>query len=167
MGNGRTSAAAVNMWAGLLDPGRHTDLPWFPRSSDHQNKAPPSRSSRSDEGPGRRALAQPSDMFDSTPPRGGRSISYRPFDAGRGGLRPSTRLRLALRAARRRRYGYAALRVLRRGLARAVADHVARSIGAAPYASEIEAIRDLYRRGLSELLRRFGRLDLSDERARP
>jgi hypothetical protein len=81
-------------------------------------------------------------------------------------LRPSTRLRLALRAARRRRYGYAALRVLRRGLRDAVADHVARSIGPARYASELDDIRALYRRGLRDLLRRFGRLDLADERAR-
>jgi hypothetical protein len=44
--------------------------------------------------------------------------------------------------------------------------HVARSIGDAPYASELEAIRELYRRGLRELLRRFGRLDLGDPRAR-
>jgi len=81
--------------------------------------------------------------------------------------RPSTRLRLALRAARRRRYGYAALRVLRRGLTRALADHIERSIGVGRYASELEEIRVLYRRGLAELLRRFGHLDLADERARP
>jgi hypothetical protein len=48
-----------------------------------------------------------------------------------------------------------------------VADHVARSIGPRPYASEIEEIRTLYRRGLAELLRRFDRLDLADERAVP
>ena len=82
-------------------------------------------------------------------------------------LRPSTRLRFALRAARRRRYGYAALRVLRRGLGAAVRDHLARSIADRPYASELEAIRILYARGLRELVRRFGRLDLSDVRARP
>jgi hypothetical protein len=80
---------------------------------------------------------------------------------------PSAKLRLALKAARRRRYGYAALRVLRRGLARAVATHIERSIDARPYASEMEEIRTLYRRGLAELLRRFDRLDLADERAMP
>lgn len=94
------------------------------------------------------------------------NISYRPFDAPRG-PRPSTRLKLALRAARRRRYGYAALRVLRRGLAAAVRAHLDRSCGAGPYASEYDQIWALYRRGLAELLRRFDRLDLADERARP
>lgn len=47
-------------------------------------------------------------------------------------LNPSTRLKIAIRAARRRRYGYAALRVLRRGLRAAVADHFERSTGRAP-----------------------------------
>lgn len=82
-------------------------------------------------------------------------------------LRPVTRLKLAMRAARRRRYGYASLRVLRRGLAAAVEDHVRRSIGAEPYVSEIEAIRSTFARALRDHFRRFGRLDLSDERARP
>ena len=106
-------------------------------------------------------------MPESTTPPAGRSISYRPFDAGRRGPRPSTRLKLALRAARRGRYGYAALRVLRRGLSAAVAEHLARSIGAGPYESERDQIHTLYRRGLKELLSRFGRLDLADERSRP
>ena len=97
----------------------------------------------------------------TTPPRG-RSISYRSFGPG-----PAARLRLALRAARRRRYAYAALRVLRRGLRAAVAVHVARSIGDAPYASELSNVRIAYRRGLAELLRRFGRLNLADPRAEP
>lgn len=82
-------------------------------------------------------------------------------------MRPATRLRVALRAARRRRYGYAALRVLRRGLSIAVRDHVERSVSPAPYASEWDEIYGLFRRGLAELLRRFGRLDLSDPRAQP
>jgi hypothetical protein len=43
---------------------------------------------------------------------------------------PAGRLKLAVKAARRRRYGYAALRVLRRVLARAMVSHIERSIGA-------------------------------------
>jgi hypothetical protein len=77
------------------------------------------------------------------------------------------RLRVALRAARRRRYGYAALRVLRRGMAAAVARHFERSIGPRPYASQLAEIRALYRRGLSDLCRRFPRLDFADERSLP
>jgi hypothetical protein len=49
----------------------------------------------------------------------------------------------------------------------AVAVHVARSIGDAPYASELSNVRIAYRRGLAELLRRFGRLNLADPRAEP
>jgi hypothetical protein len=48
-----------------------------------------------------------------------------------------------------------------------VASHVARSIGDAPYASELGDVRLAYQRGLAELLRRFGRLDLADPRAEP
>ena len=82
-------------------------------------------------------------------------------------MRPSVRLRVAFRAAKRRRYGYAALRVLRRGLAAAMAAHLERSIGPASYASELEQIRGLYVYALRELRRRFPSLDLGDERARP
>lgn len=84
-------------------------------------------------------------------------------------MRPSTRIKFALRAALRRRYGYAALRVLRRAVGRAVADHVERSIGARPYAGsgEPEAIAAWYRRGLRRLLDRWPALDLTDERSRP
>jgi len=84
-------------------------------------------------------------------------------------LRPSTYVQLAIRAARRRRYGYAALRVLRRGLRRAIAEHFARSIGPAPYASEVDEIRARYSRGVAELLRKFPALGfhLDDERAKP
>lgn len=81
--------------------------------------------------------------------------------------RPSTRLRLAIRAARRRRYGYAALRVVRRGLAAAMAGHLERSVGLASYASQLHTIETLYWRALRELRRRFPSLDLADERARP
>lgn len=84
-------------------------------------------------------------------------------------MRPSTRIRFALRAALRRRYGYAALRVLRRGVARAVVDHFERSVGARPYAGsgEARAIGAEYQRALHQVLRRWPALDLSDERAQP
>ncbi len=82
-------------------------------------------------------------------------------------LRPTTRLVLAVRAARRRRYAYAALRVLRRGLAAAVEAHIAASVGARPYATELGRIRALYVLGLGELRARFGRIPFDDERADP
>jgi hypothetical protein len=82
-------------------------------------------------------------------------------------LRPSTYVRFALRAARRRRYGYAALRVLRRGVARAAAAHLEASVGPRPYASDGDAIYAAYRRALAELIRRFPSLDVADERSRP
>ncbi len=81
---------------------------------------------------------------------------------------PLVRLGLARRAARRRRYAYAALRVIRRGLARAMEAHNARSIGPAPYSSELENIRSLYAKSIAELRKRFGAsLDFSDERSKP
>lgn len=82
-------------------------------------------------------------------------------------LRPSTYVRFALRAARRRRYGYAALRVLRAGVRRAVAAHLAASVGDRPYSSDGEAIYAVYRRALGELRRRFPALDPTDERSEP
>jgi hypothetical protein len=84
-------------------------------------------------------------------------------------MRPSTRVRFALRAALRRRYGYIALRVLRRGVARAVADHIERSIGPRPYAGtgEYGAIVAAYTRAMRRLRARWPDLDLTDERSRP
>jgi hypothetical protein len=82
-------------------------------------------------------------------------------------LTPVGRLRVARQAAKRRRYGYAALRVLRRGLKAAVANHVARSIGDRPYVSQLADLRADYQRALRDHLKRFGRLDLSDPRAAP
>jgi len=77
-------------------------------------------------------------------------------------LRPRTRVRIALRAALRRRYGYAALRVLRRGLASAIALHFERSVGAAPYAGrgELDAIRAAYARAIRRLRKRWPRIDV-------
>lgn len=82
-------------------------------------------------------------------------------------IRPSTRIKIALRAALRRTYGYAALRVLRRGIARAFADHQVRTLGSLPYTGSVEreAIRTSYARGIRKLMRRWPRLDLLDPRA--
>lgn len=82
-------------------------------------------------------------------------------------MRPATRIKLALRAALRRRYGYASLRVLRRGVRAAVADHRRRELGAAPYASEFDQIAASYWRALVRLRRRWPSLDLADPRAEP
>jgi len=82
-------------------------------------------------------------------------------------VNPMTKLIVAGRAARRRRYGYAALRVLRRGLGRALVAHLERSIGPKPYASQLEAIRRRYRHELLWLLRRFPSLDMADPRGVP
>ncbi len=82
---------------------------------------------------------------------------------------PLATLKVAARAAKRRRYAYAALRVLRRGLGRAMEKHIARSCNPMkPYITELRQIRELYARAYTDLFRKFGhRLDLGDERARP
>jgi hypothetical protein len=79
-------------------------------------------------------------------------------------MRPATRIRFALRAALRRRYGYAALRVLRRAVARAVVIHLER-----PYSGTgvPEELAKEYSRALRVLLRRWPNLDFTDERSRP
>jgi len=82
-------------------------------------------------------------------------------------LRPSTYVKLAARAARRRRYGYAALRMLRAGVRRAVDAHLAASIGDRRYVSDADAIYARYRAALRELRDRFPCLDPSDERSEP
>ena len=82
-------------------------------------------------------------------------------------MKPATRLRIALRAALRRRYGYAALRQLRRGVGRAISEHRKRELGPAPYASEADEIASAYRRALLKLSRRWPSLRLDDPRALP
>jgi hypothetical protein len=84
-------------------------------------------------------------------------------------LRPSTYLRAGLRRALGRRYGYAALRTIRRALAGALARHERLTFGAAPYegAGELDAIAVAYWRALLRLRRRWPDLNLEDERARP
>lgn len=83
-------------------------------------------------------------------------------------MRPSARIRIAARSALRRRYGYAALRHLRRGVSRALEAHRAASIGARAYAGEPElAIRTSIAAALRKLLKRWPALNLSDPRSRP
>jgi hypothetical protein len=77
------------------------------------------------------------------------------------------RIKLALRAALRRRYSYAALRVLRRGAYRAIVDDLERSLGAAPYVSQTADLSAAYWRALQRLRKRWPGLDLLDERSRP
>jgi hypothetical protein len=84
-------------------------------------------------------------------------------------MRPSTRIRFALRAALNRRFGYAALRLVRRGVGAAIADHFERSVGARPYAGagEMDAIAAEYYAAIRRLFKRWPNLSLLDERARP
>lgn len=83
--------------------------------------------------------------------------------------RPATHVRTALRAALRRRYGYAALRVLRRGLSRANAAHLSRQLGPREYdgTTEARAVYDATVRALRALRRRWPRLNWWDPRADP
>ncbi len=84
-------------------------------------------------------------------------------------MRPSTYLRGGLRRALARRYGYAALRTLRRAVAAALSRHERLTFGAAPYdgAGELDAVAAAYWRALLRLRRRWPDLDLDDERAKP
>lgn len=82
-------------------------------------------------------------------------------------LTPVGRLKVALRAARRRRYAYAALRVFRGGMRAAVREELRRSCDWRPYVSQREVIWSAYWRGLQQLRRRFPSLDLSDPRSEP
>jgi hypothetical protein len=84
-------------------------------------------------------------------------------------MRPSTRIKVATRAARRRRVGYAALRVLRCGVRAAFVDHKRRTLGDAEYAGtqELEAIARAYPRAVRRLLQRWPNLNFTDPRADP
>lgn len=87
-------------------------------------------------------------------------------------IRPSTRIKLGLRAARRRRYGFAALRVLRRALSSALVDLRGWNLDPSDTRplngrAELQAIRALYMRGVRELRRRWPSLSLSDSRSAP
>ncbi len=83
-------------------------------------------------------------------------------------MKPSQHIAAGLRRALRRRYGYAALRTLRRALVRARARHELLTFGPRPYdgQSEREAIATAYWRALRRLAKRWPALDLEDDRAR-
>ena len=85
-------------------------------------------------------------------------------------MKPSTRIRVGARVALRRRYGYAALRVLRRAVRFAFADHRRRTLDAARAydgARELVAMRAAYNRAVRRLLGRWPSLSLFDERGEP
>jgi hypothetical protein len=73
-------------------------------------------------------------------------------------MEPRTRIALALRAALRRRYAYAALNALRRGVRLALREHLRRSLDARqPYdgSAELKAIAAAQRRALARLRKRW------------
>lgn len=77
---------------------------------------------------------------------------------------PSTRIKVALR----RRYGYAALRHLRITLAKAIEEHIRRTVeDVRPYngAEQAEQLYRLYWQALKKLRDRWPSLNLEDERA--
>lgn len=84
-------------------------------------------------------------------------------------MKPSTRMRIAVRSALRRKCGYAALRVLRRGFIASMLQHRRLTVGEKPYAGDVEraAVENNYRRGARRLLARWPRLDFGDARANP
>lgn len=83
-------------------------------------------------------------------------------------MRPAARVRVALRAALRRRYAYAALRQLRRGLKAALEDHMRRSLAPGRYSSELDAVSAAFWQGLKRLERRFRQPPpFADPRAQP
>jgi hypothetical protein len=82
-------------------------------------------------------------------------------------MSPIARIRVGARAALRRRYGYAALRVLRRAVRAARAAHEAAQAGDAPYGVRREQIAEAYAAALKRLRKRWPRLDFGDDRANP
>ena len=80
---------------------------------------------------------------------------------------PAARIRAGLRAALRRRYSFAALRVLRRSVRAASASHAAAQLGREPYSTESAELAEAYAAALKRLLRRWPFLNFDDERANP
>lgn len=80
-------------------------------------------------------------------------------------MKPGTRVKLGLRAALRRRYGYAALRLFRLALLSAL--QALLSAPDAPRGPELAAVLRLYQSGLRRLRRRWPTLDANDYRSRP
>lgn len=80
---------------------------------------------------------------------------------------PAARIRAGLRVALRRRYSFAALRVLRRSVRAASASHAAAQLGREPYSSQSAELAEAYAAALKRLFRRWPLLDLDDRRAIP
>ena len=84
------------------------------------------------------------------------------------GLTPIGVLRISARAALRRRFGYAGLRVMRRGVRRAIKLHRERTLDVSrPYSTSIGDLRQTYFAAMARIRRRWPRLDPSDPRAEP
>ena len=82
----------------------------------------------------------------------------------------ATAIRSARRRALRKRYGYAALRVVRAALRRAIARHKEYQMGADPTPENVTSIEELsseYWTALKMLRKRWPHLDVSDPRAEP
>jgi len=80
---------------------------------------------------------------------------------------PTARIRAGLRAALRRRYSFAALRVLRRAVRAAIACHTEAQFDSRPYSSRRAEIANAYAAALRRLRRRWPFLNFDDERANP
>jgi hypothetical protein len=83
-------------------------------------------------------------------------------------LSPIVILRRATRAALRRRYGYAALRIVRRAIRRALRAHHQHQLDASrPYSLDVLEIRAAYFAAMRRLRKRWPALDPTDPRAEP
>ena len=83
-------------------------------------------------------------------------------------LNPVGILKRGMRAALRRRYGYAALRVMRASLRRALRVHRERMLDPArPYSGTMDEISAQYRYAMRRVLKRWPMLDYLDQRAEP
>lgn len=82
-------------------------------------------------------------------------------------MSPLGRLHVGTRAALRRRYGYAALRVLRRALHAAINQHRARQVEQRPYSIATQELVEAYARALQRLRKRWPHLPFNDPRSNP
>jgi hypothetical protein len=80
-------------------------------------------------------------------------------------MTPLARIRVATRAALRRRYGYAALRILRRGVRQALQAHRERQLSPQPYSTSTDEITAAYVYAIRRLRKRWRKLNPNDARA--
>lgn len=79
---------------------------------------------------------------------------------------PIGRIKRATGAALRRRYGYAALRVMRRAIRLALREHRERTFNPLrPYSVDVREIRAAYFAAMRRLRKKWPRLDPADPRA--